>query len=735
MPTNSNKKGSTYLFITTPDLETLEKNIEDFDGDPTYWGKYSVRAGILVIAALVFTFFATVPSFIDASIPDDPGATLLGRTNPWHASFIAIIVFISAILVEERKVDWGILKYISVMLVYIAGALGIIFLISYLPWLDGTSIQNGMSKYFDTGYTSTWLFVLFIALFIVISLGEDNLTSIAATLLNHDSAIADRIVKMLEVNKMTGVVVSNDGHFLLDNKYLGTIKSLKDCNDCFKITDKYKFDDKNIVLVLHELLSKMNIGFWEKAKEKAKEKIESEYPKLKEKGFEYATELPCVTPSKIFQSWKGDRNQLKLASQIYESVLDAKSSENKNVQICTFESLELLKHVCKENEKTIKNVISNNNLALERGFTAGLDKLINFSDQSGGKFKLTTLECENIIEAIVVLREYEIYWLWNELNEKNSSLMDDLESAFAEVNIALSVKDVIAIQEMKFALDQFNIEFLQKHLISYVDTYIYKSLTIRASQREALRKKENKVKDEKKLKAEELKYDFNNLTPEQDEEVEKKAKTEIKKLEDGYDEKMATMFCEDILMFKTKKTMENNVDTIHAYSSILWVFTRIKNEEIFKRVHKEAKSLLDEFTEVLRNIPIDDIPANELWHYHNTFANYYERLAEFEIDREKNILKALEFYLYALKVNGADLKWISGSQSNIASLLFYNVREQEGSIAKKCCKLLVNFVGGNETDVNKIIECYSFEALKTKLKIFDKSDAGFPANIYSKVAK
>jgi len=335
----------------------------------------------------------------------------------------------------------------------------------------------------------------------------------------------------------------------------------------------------------------------------------------------------------------------------------------------------------------------------------------------------------------VVLREYEIYWLWNELNEKNSSLMDDLESAFAEVNIALSVKDVIAIQEMKFALDQFNIEFLQKHLISYVDTYIYKSLTIRASQREALRKKENKVKDEKKLKAEELKYDFNNLTPEQDEEVEKKAKTEIKKLEDGYDEKMATMFCEDILMFKTKKTMENNVDTIHAYSSILWVFTRIKNEEIFKRVHKEAKSLLDEFTEVLRNIPIDDIPANELWHYHNTFANYYERLAEFEIDREKNILKALEFYLYALKVNGADLKWISGSQSNIASLLFYNVREQEGSIAKKCCKLLVNFVGGNETDVNKIIECYSFEALKTKLKIFDKSDAGFPANIYSKVAK
>jgi hypothetical protein len=717
MPTNSNKKGSIYLFITTPDLETLEKNIENFDEDFTYWGrwrKYSARAGILVIAALIFTFFATVPSFIDASIPDKE--SLLGRTNPWHALSIAIIVFVSAILVEKRKVDWSILKYISVMLLYIGLALGFIIAMSYLPWWDGTSIQDGMSKYFDTEYTSTWLFVLFIALFIVISLGEDNLTSIAATLLNHDSAIADRIVKMMGAK--IGVVVSNDGHFLLDNKYSETIKSLKDCNDLFHLTDEYEFEDKNIRFVLHELLSKMNIPFWEKAQEKVKQKIEEKHPKLKEKGFKYATELPCITPSEIFQCWTGDRNQLKLASQIYESVLGAESSENQNVQICTRESIELLEHLCMCNddaqsvEKLSKK--DNNKLVLEKGFTAGLDKLISLPEK---KFKLTTLECENIIEAIVVLRKYEIYWFWYELNSNNPPLMDNLESAFAKVNITLSIKDVIAIQEMKFALDQFNVEFLQKHLISYVDTYLYKSLSIRASQRKALEELKKEMEKAEKQKA------------------EKEVETEIKRLKGGYDEEMATMFCDGILVFKTKKTMENNVDTIHAYSSILWVFTRIKNKEVFERVHKEAKKLLGEFTEVLRNIPIDDIPANELWHYHNIFANYYERLVEFGIEIEKNTEKALESYLYALKVNGADRKWISGSFSNIADFLYCYVYKKEGQLSAKCCQLLVNLVGEDETDFKKIIEKYSLKSIKMKLEIFDISDISFPADIYSKVAK
>jgi hypothetical protein len=576
---------------------------------------------------------------------------------------------------------------------------------------------------------------------------------------------------MLEVNKMTGVVVSNDGHFLLDNKYLGTIKSLKDCNDLFHLTDEYKFEDKKIRFVLHELLSKMNIPFWEKAQEQVKQKIENEHPKLKEKGFKYATELPCITPSEILQCWTGDRNQLKLASQIYASVLGAESSENQNVQICTRESIELLEHLCKDQElsqildealaneklelndkqvsaqiinassgdarrlinivkkialdklavldaqsvgELLKNERSNNKLVLEKGFTAGLDKLINLPEE---KFKLTTLECENIIEAIVVLRKYEIYWFWYELNSNNPPLMDNLESAFAKVNITLSIKDVIAIQEMKFALDQFNVEFLQKHLISYVDTYLYKSLSIRASQRKALEELKKEMEKAEKQKA------------------EKEVETEIKRLKGGYDEEMATMFCDGILVFKTKKTMENNVDTIHAYSSILWVFTRIKNKEVFERVHKEAKKLLGEFTEVLRNIPIDDIPANELWHYHNIFANYYERLVEFGIEIEKNTEKALESYLYALKVNGADRKWISGSFSNIADFLYCYVYKKEGQLSAKCCQLLVNLVGEDETDFKKIIEKYSLKSIKMKLEIFDISDISFPADIYSKVAK
>jgi hypothetical protein len=595
---------------------------------------------------------------------------------------------------------------------------------------------------------------------------------------------------MLGVNNMIGVVVSNDGHFLLDNKYSETIKSLKDCNDLFHLTDEYKFEDKKIRFVLHELLSKMNIPFWEKAQEQVKQKIENEHPKLKEKGFKYATELPCITPSEILQCWTGDRNQLKLASQIYASVLGAESSENQNVQICTRESIELLEHLCKDQElsqildealaneklelndkqvsaqiinassgdarrlinivkkialdklavldaqsvgELLKNERSNNKLVLEKGFTAGLDKLINLPEE---KFKLTTLECENIIEAIVVLRKYEIYWFWYELNSNNPPLMDNLESAFAKVNITLSIKDVIAIQEMKFALDQFNVEFLQKHLISYVDTYLYKSLSIRASQRKALQELQKEMRKAKRQKAEELGYDFNNLIQAEEGRVEKEVETEIKRLKYGYDEEMATMFCDDILVFKTKKTMENNVDTIHAYSSILWVFTRIKNKEVFERVHKEAKNLLDEFTEVLRNIPIDDIPANELWHYHNTFANYYERLVEFGIKIEKNTEKALESYLYARKVNGADRKWISGSFSNIADFLYcYVYIKKDEELSAECCQLLVNLAGEDGTDVKTIIEKYSLKSIKMKLEIFDKSDVAFPAYIYSKVAK
>jgi DNA mismatch repair ATPase MutS len=157
---------------------------------------------------------------------------------------------------------------------------------------------------------------------------------------------------------------------------------------------------------------------------------------------------------------------------------------------------------------------------------------------------------------------------------------------------------------------------------------------------------------------------------------------------------------------------------------------------------------------VLKNIPIRDIPPNELFHHHNAYANYYECLAGFEIedrdelDIDTCLHKSLARYLYSAKVKNADQKWVSGSYSNIASFLltiFYVKDENDNYVRnetselevfeERCIELIERIVGKSFKGIDEAIKEFSVDAIKIKASIFDKGDLPFPADIYSKVAK
>jgi len=744
-----------YVFITTTDLAKLELNIESviesLSGGGVYWRKwrkYAKRAAILVFAAFVFTFFATIPSFMDASIAE--GEAILEHTEWLHVVVLVFVLFGAAWLAEAIKTRHSVLIYIAAIIVFIIIILSIIYVLtSLVPGLEN-EMKVALSDYWNVEYTTTWLFILFIALFIVISLGEDKLGDIAATLLNSDSAIAKRIVESLGKKYMIGVVVpgEDDAFEKLNsavdrNNQTMRIYRLEEHADKFKAGDEFYFGDKNVEASLNEIFSKLNVDFWRSIQKENTDyltKINSHMHKIT--GVTVSSQLPCFIASDIPKHWSGDEAALKSAASIYDYLLGGGTRISNGV--CTSEDIELLEKICGSKGQT-KGGQDIPLPALEKGAIAGLDKLRSLTEnlESENFSSLTVQACTNIIDAIALLRKHEIYWFWDKVNKssnaKNETLMDNLEKAFQKEGVNFSINEVVAIQEMKFALNEYDDKFLQNSLISFLDTYLYASLRVRGLQKLKDQKRES---DKKKL-AKDIGVNEIKLTSEQK-----------KIFDDIYHEEMEKLFLESSMIFDTKQTMENNIDTIHAYSSILWVATRIKDGKIFKNIHDKVDTLLSNYTEVLKNIPIRDIPPNELFHHHNAYANYYECLAGFEIedrdelDIDTCLHKSLARYLYSAKVKNADQKWVSGSYSNIASFLltiFYVKDENDNYVRnetselevfeERCIELIERIVGKSFKGIDEAIKEFSVDAIKIKASIFDKGDLPFPADIYSKVAK
>lgn len=111
---------------------------------------------------------------------------------------------------------------------------------------------------------------------------------------------------------------------------------------------------------------------------------------------------------------------------------------------------------------------------------------------------------------------------------------------------------------------------------------------------------------------------------------------------------------------------------------------------------------------------IEKINHNSIWHYHNNYANFYEKQFE-ETGQNEFFVSSMKHYIYASSIVEADKKWISGSYANIAYLicLLKNINSdlfEEG--------LIINPYDNFKADFHTAFECLK-KSIKLKEEIFD----------------
>jgi hypothetical protein len=670
-----------YIFVTSSDIRKIHSNLDT----PTSPIDDLKSFTFIMVATLISVIAYVFGGIVEISISDRSLSDLWDQFEIWHILSMVVILFI----VTSNSLKMGNLsKWIKSVVILIPVPL---FMWASDFWALGIGDKNLFS------WTAI---VAFVSIFYFFTSGHKGVVNFLMETIDSDAAFAIKIVRYCKRNNQIIIYACGDSA-----NYVNTLNLLKNASvkeDCpemvFDIAtisietipvdkSEFVFEKKcKVEAILYEIYDKGLMKKFQDLDKTAKNinpkdtltndnRIESHYIHMSSHIDDIR--IPISTPeylrNKCFSKYKND---LLSASLIYDFFFNLCSDFNNEISFCTRKEIECF------DEKIIKEVSSKEGDSFYyAGMLAGLWDITNSLKN----------DSENIssqsIKALCLLQEKEFFWPIVAYTFSDNSFLSKLSKSMTVNNLDLSFNEITGIHNILFTLGEYSqAEFLLESAASSYDfSWEFKSMLLKTQQR---------------------------------------------LIDQNFDVDLADKEYYNLFMREYNYVCGSKVGLfgyLDFINNLTWIGTRIKNnEQLFNKIILPINELLGNAKKMLSLSEINNIPPNEIWHFHNNSANFYERMLEFNPGNQDYLKKAINHYYKSINVHNIDIKWLSGSLINYA--MFVSDKNNNNLITDKCIALMDGYSCSNK-DITELTKL----SYKYKSQIYDLDEIKYPREFLLKI--
>ena len=639
------------------------------------------------MATLISVIAYIFGGIVEISIGDRSLSDLWGQFKIWHFLSVALSLFIATS--NSLKVINSSKWFKSVI---------ILVPVPLFMWAsDFWSLGIGEKDLFS--WTAV---VAFVSIFYFFTSGLKGVDNFLMEVIDSDAGIAIKIIRHCKRNNQRIIYAGGDvDNFsntlnLLKNAavkegYLEMVFDIGSISDVYSLIDGSEFIFENnckVEAILYEIYNK---GLMKKFRDldefalkvdpentlKNENEIEAHY--IHTSNYINDIKIPILTPEYLREKCLSKyKNDLYSASLIYAFFFNLPLNLDREICFCTKQEVEIF------NKKIIKKIPYDSRQETESfhysGVLLGLWNITN-------SFKNDSKKISNqSIKALCFLQKIEVYWPIVSYTFEDDLFLSKLSKSMSVENLELSYNEILGIYNILFTLGEYTQakSLLESTALSYEFSWEYKSNLLKVQQRLISQNIDTDLADK----------EYYNL------------------FMNGYN--------------NIHDLKEGSCESLGFINNLVWVGTRVKeDEELFSKIVLPISELLNNAEQILSRSVINNIPPNEIWHFHNNSANLYERLLEFNQGNCDYLERAVSHYYKSIHVQKIDIKWLSGSLINYA--MFVSNKDNKSMINNI---QLQNGYTSNSRDVLELARL----SYKYKSQIYDLDEVKYPREFLEKNA-
>ena len=694
-----------FIFITSSNIRKIYSNL-DISVRPVD----DLKSFTFIVVATSISVIAYIfGGIVEISIGDRSLSDLWGQFEIWHALSMIVSLFIATSDGINNRLNNGLKeihsnKWFKGVLILIPTPL--FMWISSEFWIHEISTLELFS----------WAVVVaFVSIFYFFTSGLKGINNFLTEAIDSDAGIATKIIKHCKHNNQK-IIYAGGGSFgdvlnLLENaavkeEDLTMVFDINTISNEAGLIEKSEFAFENkckVETILHEIYNKGLMKTFRDLDSFAKEidpknkseganKIEAHH--IHKSNYINDIKVPISTPEYLRNKCLSKhKNDLHSASLIYAFFFNSSSGLDNEISFCTKKEIEIF------NKKIIKKIQEADSF----DYSGVLSGLWDITSNLKNDKKLIS---NKSIKALCSLQELEIFWPIVYYTFEDSLFLSKLSKSMTVTNLDLSFNEIIGIYNILFTLGEYSQaqSILESTAISYDFSWECKSLSIKVQQRIIDQNFKNQL-----LKIKEKYKPFKELDKKKQEAL----------LAPAYQVSDLQYF--DLFSSENKRVnspQKNHHSYLDFINNLAWIGTRIqKDEQLFSKITLQINQLLDNVEKILSRSAINNIPPNEIWHFHNNSANFYQRLLEFNSGNQDYLKKAINHHYKSINVKSIDIKWLSGSLINYATF----VKDNNNMITSAG----ITFMDGYSCSDKDVMELAELSK-KYKSQIYDLDEIIYP---------